>query len=86
MTGVDVSKDPHHAIAVNRSRNRLFDKALTNNETKLRSLISYLKQHNQILLVIDQPATIAILHVVLARSEGVLVVYLPGLVMRLTRR
>lgn len=77
--GVDVGKDTHHAVAVNRSGNRLFDKALPNDENKLRSLISDLKQHGQILLVVDQPATIGALPVAVARSEGILVGYLPGL-------
>lgn len=49
---------------------------------KLRSLISDLKQHGQILLVVDQPATIGALPVAVARSEGILVGYLPGLAMR----
>lgn len=52
--GVDVGKDTHHAVAINRSGKRLFDKALPNDENKLRSLISDLKQHGQILLVVDQ--------------------------------
>lgn len=51
--GVDVGKDTHHAVAINRSGKRLFDKALPNDENKLRSLISDLKQHGQILLVVD---------------------------------
>ena len=76
--GVDVGKDTHHAVAINRSGKRLFDKALPNDENKLRSLISDLKQHGQILLVVDQPATIGALPVAVARSEGVLVGYLPG--------
>lgn len=58
--GVDVGKDTHHAVAINRSGKRLFDKALPNDENKLRSLISDLKQHGQILLVVDQPATIGV--------------------------
>ena len=79
--GVDVGKDTDHAVAINRSGKRLFDKALPNDENKLRSLISDLKQHGQILLVVDQPATIGALPVAVARSEGVLVGYLPGLAM-----
>lgn len=42
---VDAGKDKHHAVAVNRSGKRLFDRALPNDENKLRSLISDLKQH-----------------------------------------
>lgn len=79
--GVDVGKDTHHVVAVNRSGKRLFDKALPNDENKLRSLISDLKQHGQILLVVDQTATIGALPVAVARSEGILVGYLPGQVM-----
>ena len=33
--GVDVGKDTHHAVAINRSGKRLFDKALPNDENKL---------------------------------------------------
>lgn len=50
---VDVGKDTHHAVAVNHSGKRLFDKSLPNDENKLRSLISDLKQHGQIPLVVD---------------------------------
>ncbi|SQL84128.1 IS110 family transposase [Escherichia coli] len=39
--GVDVGKDTHHAVAINRSGKRLFDKALPNDENKLRSLIPH---------------------------------------------
>lgn len=31
--GLDVGKNTHHAVAVNRSGKRLFDKALPNDET-----------------------------------------------------
>ncbi|SRM32008.1 ISSfl2 ORF [Shigella flexneri] len=34
--GVDVGKDTHHAVAINRSGKRLFDKALPNDENKLQ--------------------------------------------------
>jgi hypothetical protein len=81
--GVDVGKVTHHAVAVNRSGKRLFDKALPNDENKLRALISDLKQHGQILLVVDQPATIGALPVAVARSERAHVRYLPRLAMRL---
>ncbi len=59
--GVDVGKDTHHAVAVNRSGKYLFNKAFPNDENKLRALVSDLKQHGQILLVVDQPATIGAL-------------------------
>jgi len=80
--GVDVDKDTNHAVAINRSDNRLFDTELFNDETRLRSLKFDLKQHDQRQLVVDQPATIGALPVTVARSECVLVGYLPGLAMR----
>jgi transposase len=80
--GVDVGKGEHHAVALNRAGNRLFDKAPPNDEARLRTLISALKEHGKLLLVVDQPTTIGALPVTVARSEGILVAYLPGLAMR----
>ena len=82
FVGVDVGKGAHHAVALDRKGNRLLDSALPNDETKLRALIGKLKEHGQILLVVDQPATVGALPVAVARAEGVLVAYLPGLAMR----
>ena len=82
FVGVDVGKGTHHAVALDRKGKRLLDSALPNDETKLRALISKLKEHGPILLVVDQPATIGALPVAVARDEGVLVAYLPGLAMR----
>ena len=80
--GVDVGKGTHHAVALDRSGKRLWDKALPNDEEKLRTLIAGLKTHGEILLVVDQPATIGALPITVARAEGVQVAYLPGLAMR----
>lgn len=80
--GVDVGKGEHHAVALSRTGKRLFDKALPNDETRLRALISSLKEHGKLLLVVDQPTTIGALPVTVARAEGILVAYLPGLAMR----
>ena len=57
-------------------------KALPNDETKLRALVTELKAYGQLLFVVDQPATIGALPLAVARDEGVLVAYLPGLAMR----
>ncbi|MGF7137578.1 transposase [Paraburkholderia sp. EB58] len=59
-----------------------YNKALPSDETKLRALITELKVHGQLLFVVDQPATIGALPLAVARDEGVLVAYLPGLAMR----
>ena len=80
--GVDVGKGAHHAVALDRSGKRLLDSALPNDEGKLRALIGKLREHGEILLVVDQPATVGALPVAVARAEGVQVAYLPGLAMR----
>jgi transposase len=82
FVGVDVGKGEHHAVALDKTGRRLFDKALPNDEKKLRALITELKQHGTVLFVVDQPATIGALPVGVAYGEGVLVGYLPGLSMR----
>ncbi|AJX91223.1 transposase family protein [Burkholderia pseudomallei] len=79
---VDVGKGRHHAVALDRNGKRLYNKALPNDEVKLRALIAELKTHGRLLFVVDQPSTIGALPVAVARAEGVLVAYLPGLAMR----
>jgi len=80
--GLDVGKGEHHAVAVDRSGNRLFDKPLPNDEGKLREMLVSLAKHGPVLLVVDQPATIGALPVAVAQAVGALVGYLPGLAMR----
>ncbi len=82
FVGVDVGKGEHHAVAYDRAGNVLFDKALPNDEARLRDVIGKLKKHGQVLFVVDQPATIGALPVAVAQAENVLVGYLPGLAMR----
>ncbi|MGF6544041.1 hypothetical protein OKW32_007418 [Paraburkholderia youngii] len=82
FVGVDVGKRHHHAVALDRNGKRLYNNSLPNDEAKLRALITELKAHGQLLFVVDQPATIGALPVAVARDEGVLVAYLPGLAMR----
>jgi transposase len=80
--GVDVGKSEHHAVALDRTGKSLYDKALPNDEAKLRTLIRSLKTRGQVLLVVDQPETVGALPIAVAYAEGVLVGYLPGLAMR----
>lgn len=80
--GVDVDKGAHHAVALDPTGKRLLDSALPNDEAKLRALITKLKEHGRVLLVVDQPATIGALPVAVARAEGIAVAYLPGLALR----
>ncbi|MFG6965396.1 IS110 family transposase, partial [Burkholderia pseudomallei] len=80
--GVDLPTGQHLALALSLQRRRLDNKAMPNDEAKLRALISELRAHGRLLFVVDQPATIGALPVAIARDEGVMVAYLPGLAMR----
>jgi transposase len=82
FVGIDVGKGAHHAVALDRKGKRLLDSALPNDEAKLRALLGKLKEQGTVLLVVDQPATVGALPIAVARDEGVLVAYLPGLAMR----
>jgi septum formation inhibitor-activating ATPase MinD len=82
FVGVDVGKGEHHAVGLNRAGKVVLDKALPNDEAKMRSVLQKLKQHGTVLVVVDQPATIGALPIAVAQAEGVLVGYLPGLAMR----
>ncbi|HEY9356913.1 MAG TPA: IS110 family transposase [Arthrobacter sp.] len=80
--GVDVGKDGHHAVALDKSGNRLLDRALPNDEDELRQILQGLGSHGRLLFVVDQPATVGALAVAVARADGAVVGYLPGLAMR----
>ena len=80
--GIDVGKSDHWATALDRDGERLFDKALPNDETRLRDLYERLSHHGRVLVVVDQPATIGALAVAVAQDMGITVGYLPGLSMR----
>ena len=80
--GLDVGKQGHHAVGLNRDGKRLHDAALPNTEAGLRKLFDKLGRHGRILVVVDQPASIGALPVAVARACGHQVAYLPGLVMR----
>jgi hypothetical protein len=79
--GVDVGKSTHHAVALNKAGKKPLDKALPQDEAKLKSLIKSLAKHGTLLFVVDQPATIGALPVAVAQAAGIQVAYLPGLAM-----
>lgn len=62
--GVDVGKGEHHAVALDRAGKKLYDKALPNDETKMRAVIDQLTAHGTMLFVVDQPATIGALSLI----------------------
>ncbi len=76
--GIDVGKGEHHAVALDPSGTRLFDKALPNDEAKLRAVFDRLAEHGPVLVIVDQPNTIGALPVTVARACGHAVAYLPG--------
>ena len=82
VIGLDVGKTAHHACALDPEGNKLFDKPLPQDETKLRELFTQLQNHGEVLLVVDQPNTIGALPIAVARDTGCTVAYLPGLAMR----
>ena len=55
---------------------------LPNDEERLRAVYKKLADHGNLLVVVDQPATIGALAVAVAQDMGITVGYLPGLSMR----
>ena len=53
--GVDVGKGNHHAVAIDRAGRKILDRALPQDETKLRSIIRAVAGKGRVLLVVDQP-------------------------------
>lgn len=82
FVGLDVGKEHHHATALNTAGKRLHDKALPQDEAALRQVFTLLATHGDVLVIVDQPATIGALPVTVARAMGIEVAYLPGLAMR----
>ena len=81
--GLDVGKGEHHATALTPAGKRVFDKRLPNTEPRLREVFTKLQaKHGNVLVVVDQPASIGALPLAVARDTGCRVAYLPGLTMR----
>ena len=80
--GIDVGKSEHWATALSRDGRKVLDKPLPNDEERLRALYKKLADHGNLLVVVDQPATIGALAVAVAQDMGITVGYLPGLSMR----
>ena len=80
--GIDVGKSEHWATALSRDGRKVLERALPNDEERLRALYKKLADHGSLLVVVDQPATIGALAVAVAQDMGITVGYLPGLSMR----
>ena len=80
--GLDVGKTAHHGCALTSSGTKIYDKALPQDETSLRTVFDELTAHGSVLLIVDQPNTIGALPIAVARACDCAVAYLPGLAMR----
>jgi len=80
--GIDVGKSEHWATALDRDGRRIHDRALPNDESRLRDLYKPVEAPAGGGGVGAQPATIGALAVAVAQDMGVAVGYLPGLSMR----
>ena len=76
------ARSEHWATALTRAGRKVCDKALPNDEARLRAVYDKLAGHGSLLVVVDQPATIGALAVAVAQETGITVGYLPGLSMR----
>ena len=77
-----VGKSEHWATALSQEGRKVLERALPNDEERLRALYEKLADHGNLLVVVDQPATIGALAVAVAQDMGITVGYLPGLSMR----
>ena len=68
--GIDVGKTDHWATALNQEGRKVFDRALPNNEDRLRALYEKLASHGSLLVVVDQPAAIEALAVAVSLFNG----------------
>lgn len=67
----DVGKDHHHACALDTTGKRLHDRTLPQDEQRIRELLTELSAHGDVLIVVDQPASIGALPVAVARSMNI---------------
>jgi len=80
--GLDVGKSEHHACALDRDGNKIFDKPLPQLESELAGVFHQLQKLGTVLVIVDQPNTIGALPIAVARDCSCEVGYLPGLAMR----
>jgi transposase len=80
--GLDVGKQEHFADVLDKDGERLFARAVGNDQADLEALLDRAARHGTPGLVIDQPGSIAQLALAVAARRGTPVAYVPGLVMR----
>lgn len=87
FVGLDVGKSAHHVVGLLADRRKVLDEGVLNDEAAIRLVLNRALERGQILVVVDEPASIGALPLAVARAmakEGhaVRVGYLPGLTMR----
>ena len=80
--GLDVGKETHFADLLDNDGERLFARAIGNDQGDIEALLDRAGKHGVPGLVIDQPGSIAQLVLTVAAKREVPVAYVPGLVMR----
>ena len=82
FVGVDMGKEAHYAQAISSSGELLFDRPVSNDETAIGELIAQCRRYGQVVLVIDQPSSMAQMLLSVAHQADVAVAYVTGLAMR----
>lgn len=80
--GLDVGKESHFADVLDSDGERLFSRAVGNDQADIEAVIDRAARHGVPGLAIDQPGSIAQLILAVAAKREVPVAYIPGLVMR----
>ena len=80
--GLDVGKDEHFAEVLDDHGDRLFSRAVGNDQAAVERLLDQAAGYGTAGLAIDQPGSIAQLALAVAAQRGTPVAYVPGLVMR----
>ena len=79
IIGLDVGKTGHHSCTLTTTGERIYDKPLPQEEAALLEIFASMQAHGSVLMVVDQPNTIGVLPIAVARDCGCTVGYLPGL-------
>ena len=82
FVGVDVGKAAHYVQVIGPDGEVVFDRPVPNDEAAIRALIAEAAGHGPVVLVIDQPSSMAQLLLTLAAELDVAVAYVTGLQMR----
>lgn len=80
--GLDVGKESHFAQVLDNDGERIFSRAVGNDQADIEAVIDRAARHGVPGLAIDQPGSIAQLILAVAAAREVPVAYIPGLVMR----